>query len=86
MSKHTRSKAAEQRRHARHLVLDESYRDPIVAETVNFLDREQIANCLNARFGYVEQSAVQFTRGEIIADSRGEGSLQQRVPKFQSES
>jgi hypothetical protein len=86
MSKHTRTVAAfqrrQQRRYARSLVINYSYQDPILAETVNLLSKESIADRLRARFNYVEMAAVKFELGEVIMDSKGKGSFQQDMPKF----
>ncbi|MEM3956149.1 MAG: hypothetical protein QW424_05300 [Candidatus Bathyarchaeia archaeon] len=76
---HKRSLIARQRRAARKFILDMAYRDKYVAETVNVLDRRDLINYLADLFGQVHLGSIPLIeRGEVLADSRGGGSLQRR--------
>lgn len=73
-----RSEIARQRRFIRRLVRKKSFQDRRVAESVNVLGTFEIAGAVSNRFGSVWLGAVdEFTRGEILSNGRGEGSLQQ---------
>lgn len=72
-----RSEIARQRRFVRRLVRRKSHQDRRLAESVNVLGEFEIAGAVNVRFGSVWLGAVdEFTRGEILSNSRGEGALQ----------
>ena len=73
-----RSNAARQRRYVNRLVSTNSYKDYGKQENVNTLTSEELEWRLIETFGDVRTGLhLQFERGEIIADSRGDGSLQQ---------
>jgi len=72
-----RSPEGLQRQAVRKLVFNQSRRDRIQAENINLLSREQIVEELSKQFDGVVLCAVKFERGEVLADSRGRGSLQQ---------
>ena len=73
-----RSPEAQQRRYINRLVSQQSYRDIGLDESINILTPRQLENSLLDKFGAVRTGLhLQFTRGEITADSRGQGSLQQ---------
>lgn len=76
---HLRSEKAKQRRTARKLVIQSSYRDHERAETVCLLDGARLADLLSREFDGVHQDVVDVTRGEVIVDSRGEGSFQKMI-------
>lgn len=66
-----------QRRYARHLVRKNSYQDRNLGESVNVTPRDDIWGELKTAFGRVCNSVVlEFTVGEVLADSRGDGTLQ----------
>lgn len=76
---HKRSLIARQRRAARKFILDMAYRDKYAAETVNVLDRRDLINYLADLFGQVHLGSIPLIeKGEVLADSRGSGSLQRR--------
>ena len=73
----TRSIKAEMRRFISRLLSKEAYRDLRRAESVNLLDRPDIAREVRTKFGTVDWALFEdILRGEVISDSRGQGSLQ----------
>ena len=73
-----RSMDAMQRRYVNRLVSQYSYRDIGLDESINTLTPRQLEDSLIDKFGDVRIGLhLQFTRGEVTADSRGDGSLQQ---------
>jgi len=75
-----RSLDRQQRRYVNHLVRSSSHEDLIMKEAINVLTPEEIQEALNTKFNYVHTASTQlFERGEILADPRGEGSLQRRI-------
>lgn len=82
MSKHTRSlEAVErrlQRREARRIVQRSAFQDRQMSETINKLTPEQLASELALVFpdGITYNFVARYERGEILADSRGRGSIQ----------
>ena len=54
-----------------------AFHDRQTAEEVNQLTKDQVADLLLIEFGVLEVSANRFERGEVLIDSRGQGSLQQ---------
>jgi hypothetical protein len=78
---HKHSEAAEQRRLARKIVLKDAFIDPIRQETVNIMGPEQVSALLSQNFEYVlPEAASHVERGEVLLDSRGQGSFQERTP------
>ena len=75
---HRRSADARQRRYVNRLISQCSHRDISLDESVNMLTVRQLENSLLDKFGELRTGLhLQFTRGEVISDSRGKGSLQQ---------
>ena len=73
-----RSPEARQRRYINRIVSQNSHRDIGLDESINMLTESQLESCLIDKFGDVRTGLhLQFSRGEIISDSRGQGSLQQ---------
>ena len=73
-----RSEIARQRRFVRRLVRLKSFQDRRLAESVNVLGAVEIAGAVSDNFGSVWLGATdEFSRGEILSDGRGAGSLQQ---------
>ena len=69
---------ARQRRFINEVVSRNTYRDVRLDESINTLTWRQLENSLMDKFGSVRTGLhLQFTKGEITADSRGRGSLQQ---------
>ena len=67
-------KERSQKYKAKKLVWKQSYKDPILAETICRTEPEQIQTFLSAEYGFCQLSDVpDVTRGLIISDSRGEG-------------
>ena len=55
-----------------------TYRDVRLDESINTLTQRQIEDSLYDKFGEVRTGLyLQFQKGEVTADSRGQGSLQQ---------
>lgn len=77
---HQRSPEAQlrrdQRRNAKQYVCAQAFHDNIRSEAVNRLEPEQIREHLEATYSEIYVDAYQFTRGEVIADSKGKGTLQ----------
>ena len=77
-SRRRRSELARQRRWVRRHVRLNSFQDKRLAESVNLLGGSDIRSVLNDKFDSVWIGAsLEFTRGEILSNQRGEGSLQQ---------
>jgi len=75
---HKRSKFAKQRRFISRLVSRNAHRDREKAESVNLMHPEDIATTVKIRFGNVNWSLIfGITKGEVLSESRGSGSLQQ---------
>lgn len=71
---HKKSREKGQRRLIRKIILSSSFRDGIRAETVSRLSRLEVLELLMRS---IEVDAVpDVQKGEILVDSRGEGSLQ----------
>ncbi|MFQ6053339.1 MAG: hypothetical protein ACE5OO_03805 [Candidatus Bathyarchaeia archaeon] len=70
------------RRFISRLVSKAAHRDREKSESVNILETEELARAMRARFRTVDWRLVNdLVRGEVLSDSRGEGSLQQvRTP------
>ena len=75
---HRRSERAKQRRYVNRLVSVNAHRDRTRAEAVNTLSPREILRAVSDRFGFADLSLTHlFTRGEVLSDGRGQGSLQQ---------
>ena len=74
--RHKRSESSQQRRFIKRLVLQCAFQDRQRSETVNILSREAIAASASQAFDYVLPGLTNYERGEVLADSRGTGSLQ----------
>jgi len=73
-----RSIHAQQRRYVNRLVSINAHRDRQRAESVNQLTPRQILHAVAERFGFADLNLTHlFTRGEVLSDDRGRGSLQQ---------
>lgn len=71
-----RQEISDQRRKAKQIVLSSSFMDRLKAESVNLLSPQQILIKLTEDYPEPYMTAVrQFTQGEVLIDSRGEGSL-----------
>ena len=78
MTRRGRSLASIQRRYISRLISQQAYRDTRLAESINTLTHRQIETSLLDKYGAVATPYhLRHTRGEVISDSRGEGSLQQ---------
>lgn len=73
---HPRGKRS-QKSTAKRFILDTSFHDREKAETICIVTPLQIVEQLQREYPYVHMEAVQFQRGEVIINSRGEGSFQQ---------
>ena len=72
-----RSMASRQRRYINHLVSRNSYHDVDAGESINVLNPMDIERSIVKEFGSVRTGFhLQFERGEVTSDARGEGSLQ----------
>jgi len=61
---------------AKRFILDTSFHDREKAESICIVTIPQIVEELQRTYPYVHMDAVQFQKGEVIVDSRGEGSFQ----------
>jgi len=77
---HRRSLEAKQRRDAKRLAMQSSFRDSEQAETVCIINPETICNLLQQKYGFVNMDAVNIERGEVLIDSRGRGTFQNIQP------
>jgi hypothetical protein len=73
---HSRSVLAEQKRLAERLVLATAFQDKRRCEAVNMTSPGDLQKVLYENFGYVCPGAVDVEKGEVLIDSRGQGSLQ----------
>ena len=73
-----RSLRAMQKRDAKRYILQNGFQDHILAETVNITKREVVLEFLGKKYGMVFPDAVKTELGEVLVDSRGNGSLQRR--------
>jgi hypothetical protein len=71
-----RQQRREQQTCAKRFVSNLGYHDNIRSEAVNRLEPEQILQHLKSVFDGVCVDVGYFVRGEVIADSRGKGTLQ----------
>lgn len=72
-----RSRVKEQQRYVKKMVNKQSWRDRRSAETINVLTSGDILWQLTNIFEVAEiPVADNFSQGEVLIDSRGEGSLQ----------
>jgi len=74
---HKRSLASLQKRQIRRLIFQYAYADRVLCETVSRLDRVDVLALLNAPAIEVHH-VPDIARGEVLVDSRGQGSFQQR--------
>lgn len=77
---HRRSLKARQRRDAKRLAMQTSFRDPKQAETVCIINTQTICSVLQKKYGFVNMDAVNIERGEVLIDSRGRGTFQNIQP------
>jgi len=74
--RHKRSEASKQKRFIKRLVLQCAFQDKQRSETINILSPKSIAFSANQAFDYVLSGLTNYEVGEVLADSRGTGSLQ----------
>ena len=74
---HRRSPASRQRRAARRYIINHAYHDRTQAESVARTPRKEVLTFLQSLFEGVDLSALNIEQGEVLADSRGRGSMQQ---------
>jgi len=79
----TRSRTAHLQRVVARIVSKAAHRDYRKSESVNLLTEGQVLSCLldaeipGASIGELIPASEMFGRGEVISDSRGQGSQQQ---------
>lgn len=74
--RHKRSEKSQQRRFIKRLVLQCALQDRQRSESVNILSSEIIVASAGQAFDHVLSELTNYERGEVLADSRGTGSLQ----------
>ena len=83
MAHHKRSPEAlarrEQKRAAAKFLFDSGRMDRERAEFYCLVSKEQIADHLEAQFGYSVTEFTDHERGEILSDKKGQGSMQVRL-------
>lgn len=77
---HRRSLEARQRRDAKRLAMQSSFRDPEQAETVCIINTQTICEALQQKYGFVNMNTIDIERGEVLIDSRGRGTFQNIQP------
>ena len=75
-----RSTPGQQRRYAKHLVVETCRLDRRRSEQVCMLTGSQILDAVQEKFEDVAVGVADFEKGEVLTDSRGEGSFQQ-IPR-----
>ena len=75
-----RSEVSAQRRYAKRTIVRTCRNDLRKAEQICMLTTDQVMSAVQTEFGSVLVEAVNFEKGEVISDSRGEGSFQ-RMPR-----
>lgn len=73
---HQRSSRSLQRRDAKRFILDTSYHDVIMAESISRVDRHAVLSYLGKIYKMVFPDVADVECGEVLVDSRGRGSLQ----------
>ena len=73
---HVRSSNKQIERFAKRTVRSTGYYDKHRRELACLLDANTLMILIQQEFDYVPLSAVQYERGEILEDNRGQGSLQ----------
>ena len=73
---HLRSELNRQKRDAKRFILDMSFHDSIIAETVCIVTDDMVRDFLKQRYVGVFPEGWEIEKGEIIIDSRGRGSFQ----------
>jgi len=73
---HLRSKEKRQERDARRFILDTSFHDPIMAETISRVSDTMIVAHLDALYPGTPPPEINVVRGEVLIDSRGRGTFQ----------
>jgi len=71
-----RSLISKQRRAVRKYVLDTSFRDRNQAESICTVTYEAVLTYLQQQYPFVFPHVANVTRGEVLLDSRGNGSFQ----------
>lgn len=63
----------------RQAIFSHSFHDREKAESINLLTNQQIVDLMLTDYRFVHMDLVNTSRGEVIVDSRGEGSFQRRI-------
>ena len=65
------------KRGIRGFIASNAYVDYGLGESINVLFEDDLVSYLHGKYGIVDYRVVyMFTRGEVLSDSRGKGSLQ----------
>lgn len=67
-----------QRQAAQQYILDASFRDQTMAETVSRTDFQAVLTFLGKKFEFVLPEVGDIIKGEVLSDSRGRGTYQKR--------
>jgi len=70
---------SKQKRQIRQAVFSHSFHDREKAESINLLTNAQIIDLMLTDYRFVHMDLVNMSRGEVIMDSRGEGSFQRHL-------
>lgn len=74
--RHKRSELSQQRRFVKRLVLQCAFQDRQRSESVNILSSEAMVVSASQAFDYFMPGLDNYEQGEVLADSRGNRSLQ----------
>ena len=74
--KYFQSQLKNQQRQARQYVLNTAYHDLILHESVCLKSKVEVVEALQSSNEFVVWAASDFSRGEVLTDTRGRGSLQ----------
>ena len=65
-----------QQSEARRYILDKSFHDPIMAETISKVDDSMLVKFLDGLYPDEPPLKLEVLRGEVLIDARGRGSFQ----------
>lgn len=71
-----RSLRSQQRRSAKRFILDNSFHDRIMAESISTVTHKAVLTYLGKIYEMVPMFLVNVERGEVLVDSRGRGTFQ----------
>lgn len=73
---HLRSKEKRRERDARRFILDTSFHDRNNADTISLVTQSMVVAHLDALYPDTPPPTLDMVKGEVLIDSRGDGSFQ----------